>query len=271
MKALLLDDHPLILSAMQALVRGLGSHVCADAVETPKELRAYLASHNDVDILLLDLKLGTMDGFDLLAELRGSHPDLPVVIVSASENPGDVRRALASGALGFVPKRASNEMLFEALHMVLSGGMFVPPMAQQQAQDPSSLSEPSRSAKLDELDAPTRSLPGLLGPGASMGPVKQIGPAQRTPAGSLREDARAVQSLYDSLGLTPRQLEVLQLLLQGQPNKMIARELSLSVETIKDHVAAVLRALGVNSRTQAVLAINQMLQRDGRGADGEPA
>jgi DNA-binding NarL/FixJ family response regulator len=261
MKALLLDDHPLILSAMQALVRGLGSHVCADAVETPEELRAYLAKHSDVDILLLDLKLGTMDGFDLLAELRGSHPDLPVVIVSASENPGDVRRALASGALGFVPKRASNEMLFEALHMVLSGGMFVPPMAQQQAQDPSSLSEPSRSAKLDELDEPARALPG---------PTEPVGPAPRMPVSSLREDTRVAQTLYDRLGLTPRQLEVLQLLLQGQPNKMIARELSLSVETIKDHVAAVLRALGVNSRTQAVLAINQMMQRDGRDADGEP-
>jgi DNA-binding NarL/FixJ family response regulator len=60
--------------------------------------------------------------------------------------------------------------------------------------------------------------------------------------------------------LTPRQADVLALLLQGLPNKLIARELSLSVETVKDHVAAVLRALGVNSRTQAVLAVSQMTQ-----------
>jgi len=61
-----------------------------------------------------------------------------------------------------------------------------------------------------------------------------------------------------SLGLTPRQTDVLALLLKGQPNKLIARELGLSVETVKDHVAAVLRALNVSSRTQAVLAVSQM-------------
>jgi DNA-binding NarL/FixJ family response regulator len=66
------------------------------------------------------------------------------------------------------------------------------------------------------------------------------------------------------LGLTPRQTEVLALLLKGQPNKLIARELNLSVETVKDHVAAVLRTLGVSSRTQAVLAVSQMSASGGR-------
>ena len=56
---------------------------------------------------------------------------------------------------------------------------------------------------------------------------------------------------------------MLALLLQGQPNKLIARELRLSVETVKDHVAAVLRALNVSSRTQAVLAVSQMTQHGG--------
>ena len=56
---------------------------------------------------------------------------------------------------------------------------------------------------------------------------------------------------------------MLALLLQGKPNKLIARELNLSVETVKDHVAAVLRALGVSSRTQAVLAVSQMTQQGG--------
>jgi DNA-binding NarL/FixJ family response regulator len=65
------------------------------------------------------------------------------------------------------------------------------------------------------------------------------------------------------IGLTPRQAEVLSLLLQGLPNKLIARQLNLSVETVKDHVAAVLRALGVSSRTQAVLAVSQMTQAQG--------
>jgi DNA-binding NarL/FixJ family response regulator len=269
MKALLLDDHPLILSAMQALVQGLGPHMRADAVETPEELRAYLAVHRDVDILLLDLKLGTMDGFDLLTELRISEPALPVVIVSASENPADVLRALDHGAVGFVPKRASNEMLFEALHMVMSGGMFVPPMAQSEAPNPPAMSDTTRSAQLDTLDTPAGSPPAPLLPSRP----GSIGLPHR-PAGSPQDDARALREVFNTLGLTPRQLEVLHLLLQGQPNKAIARELTLSVETIKDHVAAVLRALGVNSRTQAVLAVNQKLQRhapDAHAGDDGPA
>jgi DNA-binding NarL/FixJ family response regulator len=72
------------------------------------------------------------------------------------------------------------------------------------------------------------------------------------------------------LGLTPRQADVLNLLLKGQPNKLIARELGLSVETIKDHVAAVLRSLGVSSRTQAVIAVSQILQKQGTGVSWRP-
>ena len=76
---------------------------------------------------------------------------------------------------------------------------------------------------------------------------------------------KAADSLQ-AIGLTPRQDDVLGLLLQGKPNKLIARELNVSVETVKDHVAAVLRALGVSSRTQAVLAVSQMQQQAAQNA-----
>ena len=81
-------------------------------------------------------------------------------------------------------------------------------------------------------------------------------------AAARPEPHQKVPTLAD-VGLTPRQGEVLALLLQGLPNKLIARQLNLSVETVKDHVAAVLRALGVSSRTQAVLAVSQMTQGQG--------
>ena len=91
---------------------------------------------------------------------------------------------------------------------------------------------------------------------------------QDTSPGALRAlpvaaDGHDGAASLDSLGLTPRQTEVLHLLLQGKPNKLIARDLKLSVETIKDHVAAVLRSLGVSSRTQAVLAISEMMRPGG--------
>jgi DNA-binding NarL/FixJ family response regulator len=76
------------------------------------------------------------------------------------------------------------------------------------------------------------------------------------PAAELGHPERA--DALAQFKLTPRQTDVLGLLLRGQSNKLIARELDLSVETVKDHVAAVLRALGVNSRTQAVLAVSQL-------------
>ena len=67
------------------------------------------------DLVLLDLQLADQDGFELLAELRGGYPALPVVVVSASDRSTDVIRAIDLGAMGFVPKCASNDTLFQAL------------------------------------------------------------------------------------------------------------------------------------------------------------
>ncbi|MFO0444055.1 MAG: response regulator transcription factor, partial [Betaproteobacteria bacterium] len=88
-------------------------------------------------------------------------------------------------------------------------------------------------------------------------------------AAARPEPHQKVPTMKD-IGLTPRQSEVLSLLLQGLPNKLIARQLNLSVETVKDHVAAVLRALGVSTRTQAVLAVSQMTQGQGAGFSWRP-
>jgi len=136
--------------------------------------------------------------------------------------------------MGFVPKRASNETLQEALRLVMSGGIYVPPM---------SLGADSTPPPVARSDDTMPAVMHIIGKAAA-------GAGYQTSA------------TLTGLGLTPRQSDVLALLLQGKPNKLIARELSLSVETVKDHVAAVLRALGVNSRTQAVLAVAQMTQQD---------
>jgi DNA-binding NarL/FixJ family response regulator len=230
MKVLLVDDHPLILSALQAVIQGLGDDVTVFGVASADEARKALQQDAGFDLALLDLGLGEVDGFDLLAEMRANYPALPVVVVSATERTADVIRAIDMGAMGFVPKRASNRDLFEALRMVMSGGVYIPPMMLGLPPPP----------------------PG----GDTVPAVMRHAPEQPMPAVEPQQKLRS----FESLGLTPRQADVLALLLQGMPNKLIARELSLSVETVKDHVAAVLRALGVNSRTQAVLAISQMTQ-----------
>ena len=224
MKVLLIDDHPLILAALKTVIKGLGDDVTVVGVATARAARDALHRDANFDLALLDLQLGDADGFDVLAEFRTAYPALPVVVVSASDRGSDVIRAVDLGAMGFVPKRASNETLFEALRMVMSGGIFVP--------------------QITMGEAGADSVPGSVRRRASDA-------SSQTPAA------------LESLGLTPRQGEALALLLQGKPNKLIAREMSVSVETVKDHVAAVLRALKVGTRTQAVLAVSQMTQPRG--------
>jgi DNA-binding NarL/FixJ family response regulator len=129
LKVLLIDDHPLILSALQSVIQGLGDDVIVIGAGSAHAARDILKREADCDLVLLDLHLADADGFDVLIELRSKYPSLPVVVVSASDRSSDVIRAIDLGAMGFVPKRATNDQLFEALHMVMSGGIYVPTMA----------------------------------------------------------------------------------------------------------------------------------------------
>ena len=231
MKVLLIDDHPLILSALQTVIEGLGDDVQVVGADSAAAARLTLKQQIDFDLVLLDLQLGDASGFDLLEEFRAAYPALPVVVISASDRASDVIRSIDQGAMGFVPKRSSTEMLSQALRLVMSGGIYVPPM---------SLGNEVSSAPAEPAPAQQR--------------LQQIQQA-------ASDSAYQTTGGLEGLSLTPRQTDVLALLLQGKPNKIIARELGVSVETIKDHVAAVLKALGVSSRTQAVLAVGQMMQR----------
>jgi DNA-binding NarL/FixJ family response regulator len=221
MKVLLVDDHPLILSALKAMIENLCPGVVVNAVSSAREARFTLQAEQGHDLMLLDLELGDANGFELLGEARQSHPELSVVVLSSSDRASDVIQAIDQGAMGFLPKRMSTEDLADALRLVMAGGIFVPTMSVNPVHD------------ADEA-----------GPPAGQGP---------TGTGTLPP--------FEELGVTPRQADVLLLLLQGKSNKDIARRLGLSVETIKDHVAAVLRTLGVSSRTQAVLAVGQLTQK----------
>lgn len=228
MKALLIDDHPLILSALQVLIKhNLGESAHVASAGCAREAREALRRDPGHDLVLLDIQLGDEDGFDLLADLRSLYPALPVIVVSASDRTSDVIRAIDMGAMGFVPKQACNDTLSHALQQVIAGGVYVPPMSMGANFQPTIIHA-----------SPLRSMRPLAPP------------AEQPSTPNLRH-----------LGLTARQTDVLNLLLKGQPNKLIARELGLSVETVKDHVAAVLRTLGVSSRTQAVIAASKVLQK----------
>jgi len=120
-----------------------------------------------------------------------------------------------AGAMGYIPKTSTTPILLNALRLVLSGGVYLPPEVLRRH--------------------------GAIAPAA---PQPAAGPAQ------LRDPRE--------IGLTERQAQVLALLVQGKPNKLICRELNLAEGTVKIHVTAVLKALGVTNRTQAVIAVGKL-------------
>ena len=141
-------------------------------------------------------------GFSGLIYLRAQYPAIPVVIVSASDDVGTIRRSLDFGASGFIPKRFGVETLRDAIVKVMAGDIWVPPDT-----DLSSAADPDMTRLRDRL-----------------------------------------------VTLTPQQVRVLMMLSEGLLNKQIAYELGVSEATIKAHVSAILQKLGVESRTQAVIA-----------------
>ena len=294
MKVMLIDDHPMVLSALQTLIHTLDPGTVVIAAAGPDEAFERLTAEPDVELVLLDLLLGrAVDGFALLADLRQQHPGLPVVVVSSIDRLTDMVRVIDMGAMGFVPKGASAPELFEALSLVLAGGVYIPPALLQLAHGPGrNLAEAAAAADsaataqaelalerqragqlaraaIQALGSGAPHEGAVLRPMAAAEPAAPWAaapaPAAALPAAALAPGQAALleRAWLAAMGLTPRQSDVLALLLKGLPNKLIARELNVSVDTVKDHVAAVLRALGVSSRTQAVVAVGRQLQAGG--------
>lgn len=244
MKFLLVDDHPLMRSALRQVVEGLGADVTVVEAAGSGDARAALAAQRDFDAVLLDLRLGTpegsQEGLAVLRDIRSQYPRTPVMVITGSDDGRDLIRAVDGGAMAYVHKRSPGEEVLRALEVVMAGGIYLPD---------------DMMALLTATRAAVQSAP-IEAPGVPVG-QGGFGLPQPSPQALAR------------LGLTPRQTDVLMLLLHGKPNKLIARELNLSVETIKDHVAAVLRSLNVTSRTQAVLAVTQLGQMGQMGTLGQ--
>ncbi len=126
-KVLIVDDHPLYRAALKDAV----AVACVDSeffeADSIAGLFEALERHPCVDLLLLDLNLPGACGFSALAHLRGSHPELPVIVVSATDDAHTVRQALAFGAQGFVSKAADAATIGHDVQSVLRGEVVVPP------------------------------------------------------------------------------------------------------------------------------------------------
>ena len=131
MKILIADDHALFREGVRQVLNQLADAiVVVEAADCPQTLAA-IETHGDFALVLLDLYMPGENGFTALDTLSRSYRALPIVVLSGSEDPADMRRALDKGAAGYIPKSASVAVILSALRLVLAGGIYVPPQLLQ--------------------------------------------------------------------------------------------------------------------------------------------
>lgn len=218
MRILLADDHDLVREGLRLALQTLAPDAEIFEARSAAEVQSSVALNTQFDLVVLDLVMPGAGGFDLLCKLCDQLGHTPVLVLSATDDAATMRRVLDCGAAGYVPKHTPHEVMLGAFKLVLSGGVYVPP----------ALLARNRTAQV---------LANALQP--------EDFPASVSGRAEL------------SATLTERQREVLALVEKGMQNKQIARQLGLSEHTVKIHVTAILRALRVSNRTQAVFAAQQ--------------
>lgn len=129
MKILIVDDHGLVREGLIALLgRSELEASYLEAWDVPS-VRQCLERHPDIDLILLDIQLPDCSGLDLLKNLLRRHPSLPVIMMSGELDSLVVRQSIDSGAAGFLPKSALNQVLVSAIKFVIGGGVYIPPEA----------------------------------------------------------------------------------------------------------------------------------------------
>jgi DNA-binding NarL/FixJ family response regulator len=218
--ALIADDHELFRPGLAAIFRSdLGF---ANVIETGSFDTAmeHLGRNPDIAFASFDLSMPGMDGAVSLQGVREVFPSVQLVVVTGSIRREDILNALAAGVHGYVPKTLRIGEITRALQLVLEGFVFVPP-----------------------------SLPNLpLGPPSATWPIQSA--AVKSPGAAVKSSK--------ATDLTTRQREVLRLMAEGKSNKEIAQALDLAEGTVKAHVNALFRTLGVHNRVSAAAAIDQL-------------
>ena len=127
MKILLADDHPLFREGVKPVLFKLHHRVSLTEAHDYPSAFAAMSRLKEVDLALLDLFMPGMSGLDGVIRFRAAFPDIPVVVLSASEQIEDIQKLLAAGALGYITKASPSEVILAALQQVLAGGVYLPP------------------------------------------------------------------------------------------------------------------------------------------------
>lgn len=125
-RVLIVDDHPMVRDGLRTVIAVAFDQCELFEASSLDEATAVIEREGDFDLVLLDLNLPGSTGFSGLIELRERFPSVPVVIVSAAQERGLARMALAAGAAGFVPKSLRRGAIVDALKQVLAGDIYAP-------------------------------------------------------------------------------------------------------------------------------------------------
>lgn len=221
---LVVDDHTLFRRGLVALLLQDGRFdVAGEASDIGEALRCVARSKPD--LILLDNHLPGVLGVDGIAALKDAAPGTRILMLTVSENEGDLATALQAGADGYLLKTVELDHLSESIIKVLEGESVVSP------------------EMMTKLVAAFRSKPPL--------PVTGEVAAVET---SSNGSALAPEQNDSALALlSAREREVLALIAHGDSNKVIARKLDIAETTVKIHVQHILRKLQLSSRVQAAV------------------
>lgn len=152
MIALIADDHPLFRVALsQACANILGNDALLLQADNMQQVWPLLRQHPDTHFIFLDLRMPGSDGFTGLSALRTEYPDVPVIMVSAEEDPVIIKQALALGAAAYVPKSAPLELLSQAITAVLNGDSWLPEALVQDVHNARALIDEDFAKRLEQL------------------------------------------------------------------------------------------------------------------------
>jgi DNA-binding NarL/FixJ family response regulator len=150
MRILIADDHRLIVEGIKLKLAELGPAIEFTVAMDVDELRSAIQNEPAPTLALIDLTMPGGHGHEHLIETINGLPGVPVIVISGSEDPALMRALLVLGVQGFIPKAYSPDVMLSAVRLVLSGGVYVPPMLLLEGSAPAATIRPEPAAGLEE-------------------------------------------------------------------------------------------------------------------------
>jgi DNA-binding NarL/FixJ family response regulator len=231
----LVDQHPLWTAAVERIVQGLGMEVVGRTRSSNEALELVQEHKCDVLVTSITMPAGELTGIELTAKAVARVPGLKVIVLTSDDDVSQIDAAFSAGAVAYVVKTADAEELGAVIQQAFSDSIFLPPLASAPAPVPA-----AGPAQTETVTAPPPRLP----PPALTTGTQTVG----------------------GVDLTPREVEILQLVAQGLSNSELAERLWVSDQTVKFHLSNVYRKLNVESRAKASrwAAVNGLLAREVR-------